>query len=232
VAHGSGSCDGIHSGRRAFASSGVPERCRIGMRWRISAKRVIWQNCQPGRLRQLPMIWWPSDEMVSAVIDGEGPWPTKSPTSNGTCVPFDVDKYDGLAVVIGYGRNRKGREVLGSDEFQQNDAGAWEHLSGGGSGWSQRQRWDLQDGREALHIQLEGSSGKSPFDARREFSFAVFLCGPAVATVEVERRHGIRVADVNAGPGWITVLWTPGDAAAVTAYAAGGHKSFSWTSPT
>jgi hypothetical protein len=178
------------------------------------------------------MNWWPSDEVVSAVIDREGPWPSQSPVSNGPFVPFDVDKYDGLAVVTGHGRNRKGREVLGSDGFQQNEAGTWEHLSGGGSGWSRRQRWDLQEGREVLHLRMEGSSGRSPFDARRKFSFAAFLCGPAVTTVEVHRRQGIRIADVNAGPGWLTVLWTPGDPASVTAYAADGHQSYFWTSPT
>jgi hypothetical protein len=179
----------------------------------------------------VPMNWWPSDEVVNAVIDGEGPWPSQSPVSNGTFVHFDVDKYDGLAVVIGYGRNRKGREVLGSDGFEQNEAGTWEHSSGGASGWSRNNRWDLQDGREALHLRMEGSSARSPFDARRKFSFAVFLCGPAVTTVEVERRLGIRIADVHAGPGWFTVLWTPGDPAAVTAYAADGRQSFFWTSP-
>ena len=179
----------------------------------------------------MPMIWWPSDDVVSAVIDGEGSWPSLSPVSNGAFVPFDVDKYDGLAVVLGYGRNRKGREVLGSDEFQLNESGTWEHLSGGGSGWSPRQRWDLQDGRGVLHLRMEGSSGTSPFDARRKFSFAAFLCGPAVTTVEVDRRHGIRIADVSAGPGWLTVLWTPDDPAVVTAYTADGRQSFLWTSP-
>jgi hypothetical protein len=179
----------------------------------------------------VPMNWWPSDEVVSAVIDREGPWPSQSPVSNGPFVPFDVDKYDGLAVVVGYGRNRKGREVLGSDEFQQNEAGTWEHLTGGGSGWSLGQRWDLQDARDALHLQIGGSSGRSPFDARREFSFAIFLCGPAVTTVEVTRRQGIRIADVSAGPGWLGVLWTPDDPAGVTAYTAAGRESFHWTSP-
>ena len=178
------------------------------------------------------MLWWPSDDVVSAVIDGEGPWPSLSPVSNGMFVPFDVDKYDGLAVVIGHGRNRKGREVLGWDEFQQNEAGTWEHLSGGGSGWSSRPRWDLPDGRDALHLRVEGSSVRSPFDARREFSFAVFLCGPAVTTVEVDRRHGTRVADVSAGPGWLAVLWTADDPARVAAYSADGRQSFRWTSPT
>jgi hypothetical protein len=165
----------------------------------------------------VPMLWWPSDEVVSAVIDGEGPWPSQFPVSNGMFVPFDVDNYDGLAVVIGYGRNRKGREVLGSDEFQQNEAGTWEHLAGGGSGWSPRQRWDIQDEKEALHLRMGGSSGKSPFDARREFSFAVFLCGPAVTTVEVDRRHGIRVADVSAGTRWLSVLLTSNDPTLVSA---------------
>ena len=180
----------------------------------------------------MPMNWWPTDDAVRAVIDGEGPWPTLSPVAHGMFVPFDVDTYDGLAVVVGHGRNRKGREVLGTDEFQQNEAGVWEHLSGGGSGWSRRQRWNLQEGRDALHLRMAGSSGSSPFDSRREFSFAVFLCGPAVTTVEVGRRHGVRVADVTAGPGWLAVLWIPGDPAAVTAYTADGRQSFFWTSAT
>ena len=178
----------------------------------------------------MPMLWWPSDDVVSAVIDGEGPWPSLSPASNGRCVPFDVDKYDGLAVVVGHGRNRKGREVLGSDQFQRNDAGTWEHLTGSGNGWSPGQRWDLQEARDVLHVRMRGASGKSPFDARREFSFAVFLCGPAVTTVEVDRQQGIRIADVSAGPGWLAVLWTPDDPAGVTAFTADGRRSFRWNS--
>ena len=178
----------------------------------------------------MPMLWWPSDDVVSAVIDGEGPWPTLSPASNGTCVPFDVDKYEDLAVVVGHGRNRKGRQVLGLDQFQQNEAGTWEHLAGSGSAWSLGQRWDLQEARDALHFRMGGSSGTSPFDARREFSFAVFMCGPAVTTVEVDRRQGTRIADVSAGPGWLAVLWTPDDPAVVTAFTADGRQSFLWSS--
>jgi hypothetical protein len=179
----------------------------------------------------VPMNWWPSDDAARAVIESEGPWPATAPVSNGIFVPFDVDKYDGLAVVVGHGRNRKGREVLGSDEFQQDETGTWQHLSGGGSGWSPRQRWDIRDARDALHFRMGGSPGTSPFDARREFSFAVFLCGPAVTTVAVDRRHGMRTADVSSGPGWLTVLWTPIDPATLTAYSADGRRSFLWSSP-
>jgi hypothetical protein len=176
------------------------------------------------------MVWWPDDEVVRAVIDGEGPWPSRLPVTVGAFVPFDVDKYDGLAVVTGHGRNRKGREVLGSDAFQQNETGAWEHSASSGSSWSPEQRWDLQDGRETLRLRMEGSSGSSTFEARREFSFVVFWCGPAVSLVEVDRRHGTRKADVSAGPGWLTVLWTPDDPAGVTAYTADGRQTFVWTS--
>jgi hypothetical protein len=178
----------------------------------------------------MPMNWWPSDEAVGAVIDSEGPWPSRSPVWTGTCTPFDVDRYDGLAVVVGHGRNRKGREILGSDEFQQARNGAWEHLGGSGSSWSTKLRWDMPEAREALHYRMGGSSGSSPFDDRRPFSFALFLCGPAVTKVEVARRQGIRVADVSAGPGWLAVLWTPGDPATVTAFTAIGEQSFLWTS--
>ena len=179
----------------------------------------------------MPMNWWPTDDAVRAVVDGEGPWPSLAPVSHGIFTPFDVDSYDGLAVVIGYGRNRKGREILGSDEFQLNEAGSWEHLSGSGSGWSPRQRWDVQEGRDLLHFRMGGSSAKSPFEDRREFSYAVFFCGPAVTTVDVGRRLGIRMADVSAGPGWLAVLWTADDPATVTAHSADGRQSFFWTSP-
>jgi hypothetical protein len=177
------------------------------------------------------MLWWPTDDAVSEVIDGEGPWPSRSPVSTGLFVPFDVDTYDGLALVVGYGRNRKGREVLGSDEFQQNEAGTWAHLAGSASAWSPTQRWDLPSARDELHFRMGGSSGGSPFDARRRLSFAVFFCGPAVTTVEVTRRRGIRTADVSAGPGWLGVLWTPDDPAVVAATSADGRQSYVWTSP-
>jgi hypothetical protein len=177
------------------------------------------------------MLWWPSDDAVRAVIDGDRTWPSLSPESTGIFVPFDVDKYDGLAVAIGYGRNRKGREVLGWDGFQQNEAGTWEHLTGGGSGWSPMQRWDLPSERDALRMRMGVSSGESPFDARRKFSFAIFLCGPAVASVEIDRRLGVRIADVSAGPGWLAVLWTSDDPAVVRGYTADSRQSFLWASP-
>jgi hypothetical protein len=179
----------------------------------------------------MPMNWWPSDDAASAVIDSAGPWPLPAPALNGICTPFDVDRYDGLAVVVGHGRNRKGREVLGSDEFQQDQTGRWKHVGGSGSSWSSDLRWDIQEARESLQFRMGGSSGTSPFEDRRAFSFAVFRCGPAVASVEVERQYGIRNADVTAGPGWLTVLWTPEDPATVTACTALGQQSFFWTSP-
>jgi hypothetical protein len=179
----------------------------------------------------MPMNWWPSDDIVSDVIESEGPWPRRAPASNGIFVPLDVDKYDSLAVVVGHGRNRKGRDVLGSDGFQLNDMGTWEHVGGGGNAWSIGQRWDMEDERDALHLRMTGSTGTSPFAARREFSFAVFLCGPLVAAVEVARRRGTRIAEVSAGPGWFAVLWTRGDPATVSAYSAAGHQSFLWASP-
>lgn len=177
------------------------------------------------------MLWWPTDDVVHAVVDGEGPWPTPTPAPEGLFVPFDVDRYDGLAVVVGHGRNRKGREILGSDQFQRNGAGRWEHLTEASTAWSPTPRWEVPWDRESVQLQMRGSSGASPFDDRRSFSFAVFHCGPAVMTVEIYRRHGIRVADVSAGPGWLGVLWTPDDPAVVSAYTAVGRQSFAWTSP-
>lgn len=178
----------------------------------------------------MPMLWWPSDDAVRAVLDGDGPWPTLAPVSNGLFVPFDVDTYDGLAVVVGHGRNRKGREVLGADAFQQSAAGVWEHSTGGARAWVPTQRWELPSPRDVLDLRMAGSSGASPFEARRTFSFGVFLCGPAVTAVEIERPHGVRMADVSAGPGWLAVLWTADDPAVVRASTAEGRQSFQWTS--
>jgi hypothetical protein len=179
----------------------------------------------------MPMNWWPSDDAVSEVVDSDGPWPSPSPVSTGIFMPFDVDTYDGLAVVVGQGRNRKGREVLGLDEFHRDASGRWQHSGGGAIGWSFRQRWDLEDAREALHLRMEGSSGPSPFDARRRLSYAVFFCGPAVTTVDIARRQRVRTADVSRGPGWLSVLWTPDDSATVIAKTADGRQSFQWNSP-
>src|SRR6202453_4623635 len=118
-------------------------RCRIRSVVRHgSARRGAWHHMWPPGGGTMPINWWPSDDAARAVIESDGPWPSLVPVSNGTFTPFDVDKYDGLAVVVGHGRNRKGREVLGSDEFQQNKSGEWQHLAGGGSGWSLRPRWD------------------------------------------------------------------------------------------
>ena len=72
----------------------------------------------------------------------------------------------GLAVVIGHGRNRKGREVLGWDGFQQNEPGTWEHLRG-------RREWVDADATQGppdrqqtrFQVRMGGSSGESPFDA-------------------------------------------------------------------
>ena len=176
----------------------------------------------------MPRNWWPSLDAMSAVIDSEGPWPCLSPMSNGIFVPLDLDKYDGLAVVAGYGRNRHGQEVLGTDEFQEMEPGRWDHLGGGGGGHTLDLRTGLQGAREALHLRISGSSGASLFDAHREFSHAVFVCGSDVAVVKVHRRHGTRVAEVSEGPGWLAVLWTPTDPASVTAYTADRRASFNW----
>ena len=62
---------------------------------------------------------------------------------------------------------------------------------------------------QVWHPHLGGSSGKFPFEARPQYSYMVFLCGPDVATVRIQRSDGIRTADVNVGPGWLAVLWTP-----------------------
>lgn len=180
----------------------------------------------------MPRQWWPTAEAVNAVLGNGGPWPLPSPKSNGIFVPLDVDIYDDLAIVVGYGPNWDGREVLGVDEFQKTLTNTWNRLAGSGSGVSLDSRKRLADAPEALHLRMGGSAGKFLMEPERpSFSFAVFLSGSEVQTVEVHRRLSTRRADISVGPGWIGVLYLPGDPAVVKAFSAGGKLTFTWTSP-
>jgi hypothetical protein len=177
----------------------------------------------------MPRQWWPSLEAMRAVIEGAGPWPAASLQSNSTFIPLDVDKYDGLAVVVGYGQNRSGREGIGFDDFQEM-GGEWQRLGGGSGSHAVDLRHELPE-TSVLHRRMGGSSGESLFDARRRFSHMIFVCGLDVASVKVHRRHEVRTADVSRGPGWLAVLWTPDDPATVRACTSDGTETFDWTSP-
>jgi hypothetical protein len=179
----------------------------------------------------MPRQWWPDVQGASAVIEDEGPWPSSSPKSNGRFVPLDVDIHEGFAVVLGFGPNRHGRDVLGFEEFHQTDAGLWDRRGGGGSGHDLDARASLIAGREVLHLRMSGDTGWSAFEARPPSEFAVFLCGPDVATVEVRRHRGVRTADVQGGPGWLAVVWAKDDPVEVVAFTAQGAQAFRWTPP-
>jgi hypothetical protein len=179
----------------------------------------------------MPRNWWATLEMAAAVIESEAVWPAASPRSNGTFTPLDVDRHQNLAIVVGYGPTRlKGDLALGVDEFHELETGQWSHLGGAASGTPLHQRRQLQDGRQELHIRLGGHAGKFLFEERPQYSYSVFLCGPDVASVQVQRSHGIRTADVSSGPGWLAVLWTPDDPAIVSAFTADGTQTFTWRS--
>ena len=180
----------------------------------------------------MPRQWWPDIESVNAVIDTEGLWPSSYPESNGRFVPLDVDRHEGFAVVVGFGPARHGRDVLGFDEFDQTDAGLWDRRGGGGSeGHDLGERQSLIVGRNALHLRGIGDTGWSAFEERPQFGHAVFLCGPDVFNVEIRRHRGVRTADVQVGPGWLSVVWAKDDPAEVLAFTAQGSQTFSWTPP-
>lgn len=179
----------------------------------------------------MPRHWWPDSESAKALIESEGPWPSPSPQWNGRFLPLDVDNYESFAVVLGFGPNRYGRDVLGSDEFERTDAGLWKHLGGGGGGHDLAERRNLIAGRQALHLRISGGTGWSLLEALAEFEFAVFLCGPDVASVKIRRQRGVRTADVRTGPGWLAVLWTNDDPAEVLAFTGEGAQTFKWTPP-
>jgi hypothetical protein len=158
----------------------------------------------------MPWQWWPDAEAVRTVVEGQGPWPSRSPQYNGTFTSLDVDQYQRLAITVGCGTTRlKSKVALGVDEFHQDEAGQWRHLGGSASGFPLdplEQRQALQNARQELHIRVSGNTGTALFEERPQFAHAVFLCGPEVAIVEIDRRHGIRTADLSIGPGWLAVL--------------------------
>jgi hypothetical protein len=154
-----------------------------------------------------------------------------SPKSNGRFMPLDVDKREGFAIVVGFGPNRHGRDVLGFDEFQETDAGLWDRQGGGGGDHDLDERGSLVAGMEALHLHSSGDSGWSAFEAKPPLEFAIFLCGPDVGTVEVRRHRGVRTADVQGGPGWLGVVWAKEDPAEVLAFTTQGENVFSWVPP-
>jgi hypothetical protein len=67
----------------------------------------------------MPTEWWPDVESANALIESEGPWPSSSPQTNARFLALDVDRHGGLAVIVGFGPNRRGREVLRSEEFKR-----------------------------------------------------------------------------------------------------------------
>ena len=114
----------------------------------------------------MPRHWWPSLDAMGAIIESEGPWPSPSPTSNGIFIPLDVDRYDGLAIVVGYGEDRHGREALGTDELQQMETGKWYRSGGGSSGHRLHLRVDdPKDAKQALHLRGSGTYEESLFNA-------------------------------------------------------------------
>lgn len=179
----------------------------------------------------MPRQWFPESKGAKALIESEGPWPSSSPESNGSFLPLDVDRYESFAVVVGFGPNRHGRGVLGSDRFERTDSGLWNHLGGSGGGHDLAERRNLNAGRRALLLRMSGNTGWTLLQARAEFEYAVILCGPDVVTVEIRRQRGIRTADVRTGPGWLAVLWTNDDPAEVVAFTGQGAQTFSWTPP-
>jgi hypothetical protein len=180
----------------------------------------------------MPRGWWPTAESAGVVIEGHEVWPAASPQSNGMFTPLDVDRYQSLAIVVGYGpASPEGYPALGVDEFHEAKSGQWNHLGGAASGTPLEQRQQGKVGRQELQPRLGGSSGKFLFEERPEYSYQVFLCGPEVATVRVQRSHGMRTADVSSGPGWLAVLWTPDDPATVSAFNVEGMQTYVWASP-
>ena len=168
---------------------------------------------------------------MHAVIDGEGPWPSLSPKSNGTFVPFDVDKYDGLAVVIGDGRNRKGREVSVRTSSSRTTQEHGSTCPAAGVGGRRRNAGTSPPPERPFISGWEARPG-----SRRSMRDARLLCGVPVWTSGHDRRS--RPSGTGPGspmsaqrPGWLAVLWTPDDPATVPPTVTAAARTFLWTAP-
>jgi hypothetical protein len=179
----------------------------------------------------VPTNWWPDVESANSVIESKGPWPQLSPQSSGSFVALDVDRHDDLAVVVGFGPNRHGTDVLGADEFKRTETGEWDWLSGGGGSHDLGERSRPTIDRQTLHLRMSGKSGWTPLEPRLWIEQAVFLCGPDIDSVEIRRRGGVRIADMRTGPGWLGVIWAESDPPEVVAFTAQGSQTFRWTPP-
>ena len=174
---------------------------------------------------------WLDEEIALAVIESPGPWPAGSPSPDGAFVPLDVDTYDRFAIVLCFGNNEFAEhKVVGFGVFEDTGAGGWRRVSGGAGG---RDGMDLLDrhrlhgeDRQRLHLRQHDS-----WESQARAQSVVFLCGPDVATVEIRRQRGARVAGVSEGPGWLAVLWTPDTPPEVVAFATDGAQTFHWTPP-
>lgn len=175
---------------------------------------------------------WLDEETALALLDSPGPWPARSASSDAAFVPLDVDSYDRFTMVLCFGDEEVLRsKVVGFGVFEDTGARRLRRVYGGAGGRDGMDLLDRQrlhgDERQRLHLRQhdawEGSQARThPL---------VWLCGPDVASVEIRRHHGTRVADVSDGPGWLAVLWVPDNPLEVVAFASDGTQTFRWTAP-
>ena len=174
---------------------------------------------------------WLDEETARSLLDSPGPWPARSVSFDGTFVPLDVDSYDRFAMVLCYGdAGILGSKVVGFGVFEETGATRLRRVYGGAGGADGMDllldRQSLHGDRGLLHLRQHDS-----WDSRARTRQVVWLCGPDVATVEIWRQGGIRVAEVSEGPGWLAMLWNPDSSPEVVAFAADGSQTFRWTPP-
>ena len=175
---------------------------------------------------------WLDEDIAHALLDSPGPWPARSASSDATFVPLDVDSYDCFAMVLCFGVAGILRsKVVGFGVFEDTGAGRLRRTYGGAGG---ADGMDILLDRQSLHRDDRGLLHLRQHDSwgtRARTQQVVWLCGPDVATVEIRRQGGTRVAEVSEGPGWLAMLWTPDSSPEVVAFAADGTQTFRWTPP-
>jgi hypothetical protein len=124
---------------------------------------------------------------------------------------IDVDRYEDRAVVLWVLSAGEVAAVF-RDVFKRRGL-RWIYVGGGGTGGGNHVL-TLRDLRPVgdPKLQLLGSGG-----GKGSLS-ATILCSPEVARVEVRRKQGTRSANVEDGPGLLSVLWSDEDKAEMVAF--------------
>lgn len=162
---------------------------------------------------------------LRAALDLPGPWPSTTTARTRSVEVLDVDRYDGLGVVLAAVERLDLGLFLLASVFRREEA--WRPMFGGGSTSGEmdpileRQRI----GPATFILRRGGGRHRArPHEHGPDVCYAEVICSGAVASVVVDRPSHRRVAAVTVGPGWISIVWPEGPEPRVTALGPAGEE--------